>query len=244
MKFNQVIKTDKGMPHAYYCSNMQPIGGGMVAGIRLSDDEIKEAATPTANLGTILDWTQNGDGIWGTDGEETFLKIYEFLEVFGEGGRSIVADIDDNIAIIDRQYIHHSEKTTLASSLAADATTMVLTDASDFPASGQVVVTGVFKSEVLDYTGKTTNTLTGVTHAKRYSTARSHTAGTTVYWFNDNWADLGESSSDRPSVQHENHVFVGNGHYIAGWDDGDVATFSTNKLDLPEDLKFRVKLVD
>ena len=232
MKFNQVIKTDKGMPQAYYCSNMRSCDGGMVADIRLYKTEEKKAGTPTANLSTIKSWTANGDGIWGTDDANTYFYGDEFVRATTLDGVSIVADFDNNIAIIDKQYIHRSERTTLASTLSSAATSMELADASDFPASGQVFIADGWP-EVINYTGKSGNTLTGLSRGIDYTTDRTHSAGTSVTWFDDNWADLGESLNDRPSVQHENHVFVGNGHYIAGWDDGDVGTFSTNKLDLP-----------
>ena len=71
--------------------------------------------------------------------------------------------------------------TTLNGALNADTagtggsgTSVVLTDASSFPSSGSIVVN---ETEVIAYTGKTSNTLTGITRGQDGSTA---TAGTGV----------------------------------------------------------------
>ncbi len=71
--------------------------------------------------------------------------------------------------------------TTLNGALNADTagtggsgTSVVLTDASSFPSSGSIVVNEI---EVIAYTGKTSNTLTGITRGQDGSTA---TAGTGV----------------------------------------------------------------
>ena len=71
--------------------------------------------------------------------------------------------------------------TTLNGALSADTagtggsgTSIVLTDASSFPSSGSIVVD---EKEVITYTGKSSNTLTGITRGQDGSTA---TAGTGV----------------------------------------------------------------
>ena len=71
--------------------------------------------------------------------------------------------------------------TTLNGALSADTngtggsgTSVVLTDASSFPSSGSIVVD---EKEVISYTGKTSNTLTGITRGQDGSTP---TAGTGV----------------------------------------------------------------
>ena len=71
--------------------------------------------------------------------------------------------------------------TTLNGALSADTngtggsgTSIVLTDASSFPSSGSIVVD---EKEVISYTGKSSNTLTGITRGQDGSTP---TAGTGV----------------------------------------------------------------
>jgi len=245
MKFSQVIPTKKGMPDAYYCANMFPIDGGMVSGLKLKASDVKEAGTPLENLGTICSWAQGQDGIWGTDVNHVFFEAFHGLrEVSSLGGRNIVLDIDHNVVLAGSRYIHKTVHSTLSSSISSSDTSMSLVDSSDFPSSGEVIITDGYP-EVISYNGNSDNTLSNLVRGERNGKAVSHGKKSRVYWFDENWADTGIASTSCPMVQHENHVFVGNGHYIAGWDDGDQATFSTNKLDLPEgyEVKFLTSVV-
>jgi len=86
--------------------------------------------------------------------------------------------------------------TTLNGTITSSATTITLTDASDFPTSGYIVIvstdatTGLYTSETIQYTGKSTNDLTGCTRgtsAPSYgetpatTTAVAHTTGAAIY---------------------------------------------------------------
>ena len=86
--------------------------------------------------------------------------------------------------------------TTLNGNITSTATTITLTDASEFPTSGYIVIekvdstTGAFVSETIEYTGKSTNDLTGCTRgtaAPSYgktpvsTEAGSHSSGAKVY---------------------------------------------------------------
>lgn len=64
---------------------------------------------------------------------------------------------------IRRTVITAIDLTTLASDYTSPATTIVLTDASSFPSSGTFIVNDDNQTEVGTYTGKSGNTLTGVT---------------------------------------------------------------------------------
>ena len=86
--------------------------------------------------------------------------------------------------------------TTLNGNITSTATTITLTDASEFPTSGYIViekissVTGAVINETIKYTGKSSNDLTGCTRgtaAPSYgktpvsTEAGSHTSGAKVY---------------------------------------------------------------
>ena len=86
--------------------------------------------------------------------------------------------------------------TTLNGNITSTATTITLTDASEFPTSGYIVIekvdstTGAMVSETIEYTGKSSNDLTGCTRgtaAPSYgttpisTTAGSHSSGAKVY---------------------------------------------------------------
>ena len=65
---------------------------------------------------------------------------------------------------------------TLSATITGAATSITLTDASSFPSSGYVMI----DSEIIQYAGKSTNTLTGCTRGATSSTATGHMMGTTV----------------------------------------------------------------
>jgi len=91
--------------------------------------------------------------------------------------------------------------TTLATTITATDTSIVLTDGSEFPTSGYIVIEatdtdtaslqyGKITSETIQYTGRSTNTLTGCTRgtaAPSYgatpvsTTAAAHTSGAKIY---------------------------------------------------------------
>ena len=86
--------------------------------------------------------------------------------------------------------------TTLNGNISDSATSIVLTDGSEFPTAGYIVIekvnseTGKYENETINYTGRTTHTLTGCTRgtAAPYrgvtlanTTAGSHLSGAKVY---------------------------------------------------------------
>lgn len=86
--------------------------------------------------------------------------------------------------------------TTLNGALTDSATTITLADGSEFPTSGFIVIekvdstTGLYINEVVEYTGRSTNDLTGCTRGTSApyrgvspvnTTATSHATGATVY---------------------------------------------------------------
>ena len=76
-----------------------------------------------------------------------------------------------------------SPQTTLAATLAADATSMVLTDASVLPAGPNIAVLGVDENcEIVKYTAidSATNTVSGLVRAQGGSTAKVWEAGSVV----------------------------------------------------------------
>ena len=81
---------------------------------------------------------------------------------YGDGVNQLKTSFYDSSAI----------STTLATALTASATTVVLTDASSFASSGEIIVA----EERITYTGKTGNNLTGCTRGASSTTAITHPA--------------------------------------------------------------------
>ena len=127
------------------------------------------AASPTVTITENRHGRSNGDAV----------RFYQVKEPIGEVG---VASFELN--------------TTLNGTITDSATTITLTDASSFPTSGYIVIistnatTGLYNSETIQYTGKSSNDLTGCTRgtaAPSYgktpasTTAVAHTSGAKVY---------------------------------------------------------------
>ena len=87
-------------------------------------------------------------------------------------------------------------QTTLNGNITDTATTITLTDGSNFPTSGFIMikkinsVSGLYENEVIEYTGRSSNNLTGCIRGKSApyrgitppaSTAGSHDSGATVF---------------------------------------------------------------
>lgn len=83
--------------------------------------------------------------------------------------------------------------TTLASDATDSDTTISLTDASSFPASGTVLI----NDELITYSGKSTNDLTGCTRGAQGTAAAAHTTGDTVTDATDmvGWGQAAEVST-------------------------------------------------
>ena len=82
--------------------------------------------------------------------------------------------------------------TTLASGITDSATSITLTDASQFPSSGTNYIQ--IGTEEISYTGISSNVLSGVTRGVRNTTAASHSAGVTVT-STSNYVAWGEAAS-------------------------------------------------
>jgi hypothetical protein len=72
--------------------------------------------------------------------------------------------------------INAAVPTTLNGTITATATSLVLTSATNFPASGVILI----DSEQIAYTSKVTNTLSGLTRGYNGTTAAAHTSGVAV----------------------------------------------------------------
>jgi hypothetical protein len=87
-------------------------------------------------------------------------------------------------------------QTTLNGNITDTATTITLTDGTNFPTAGFIMIkkinstTGLYENEVIQYTGRSTHNLTGCTRGKSAtyrgytppaSTASAHDSGATVY---------------------------------------------------------------
>lgn len=106
----------------------------------------------------------------------------------GQGGAGVTAEFEIDTGLeyatqgtgwgagIWNSMVFNAGFSTLSATINASATSITLVDASSFPASGYVMI----DSEIIQYAGKSTNTLTGCTRGATSSTATGHMMGTTV----------------------------------------------------------------
>ncbi len=87
--------------------------------------------------------------------------------------------------------------TTLNGSINSSATSIVLTDASSFTATGTIVI----DTESITYSGKSTNTLTGCTRGANGTTAAAHTSGATVTQVASSWTGWGQAAASGVGIQ-------------------------------------------
>lgn len=237
MKFDQYVKTDKGMPTTYFAENVRFRDNSAIASSSLRQYYKASAGTPTEGLLTVVDMALTSGGLWIADTQNLFLQN-QLVFTSSNTYKSLTVDENDSLIAVGKRYVSRTIPTTLTTAILNSDTSLTVDDVTDFPSSGEVVVFEVSESfaisiEVMTYTGISSNTLTGLTRGVNHSNVTSHSAGSRVIGFIANCADLGADNDNRPVTQHENHIFIGNKNYVAGWDDHDTATFSTNKLDLP-----------
>ena len=139
------------------------------------------AANPAANVITITRAVAGNDNLVTTTSDATRLTIINFT-----GGRAtkryveqiktfdLPTDLSDAV-FVDSCLTFTGEATTLNGSHAADATSIVLIDASSFSSSGTIKI----NNEFITYSGKSSNTLTGATRGSS-GVAAAHSNGATV----------------------------------------------------------------
>ncbi len=249
------LRLNRGMNNnggAYFCQNIRPsLNDGVFAGISMDNLAVRTSSTPTANLGRIVNFTQVGSrsssGASISFGKDTAGDLYFYpfggtltrmMEYSQKVGVStgLMVDTNGTVVYTGAQYIGREYNTTINGAIDASANVINLTDATDFPSAGYAFIADYSYPEVIQWTGKSTNQLTGVTRGKYNTTARAHSSGEIVYYFKDNWIDLGASltSSTRQCIKWEDENFFVNGNIVSGYKLEDGSDFAT-KLTLSTD---------
>lgn len=105
------------------------------------------------------------------------LPILLFVSVaaFGQtpGTTRFPSDLDNATTLLEAK---NNAQSTLSSTINSSATSLTLASAASFPSSGVISC----ESEIIYYTGKSTNTLTGLMRGQEGTTAASHNSGRVV----------------------------------------------------------------
>ena len=87
--------------------------------------------------------------------------------------------------------------TTLNGTITSSATSITLTSAASFTASGTIVI----DTESITYSGKSTNTLTGCVRGANGTRAAAHTSGATVTQVASTWTGWGQAAASGVGIQ-------------------------------------------
>ena len=140
----------------------------------------------TGTTPTVLGVTSGGSTIYehesGTDDHvaavESYIQSGDFDIQDGQQLLSIsrfIPDFKDQTGSADvllsfKDYNSITNETTLNGALTSSSTSIILTSAASFPSSGVVLI----GTELITYTGKTLNTLTGASRGAKSTTAAAH----------------------------------------------------------------------
>lgn len=102
-----------------------------------------------------------------------FLLLSLSLVTFGQGTTNYPGSVDTATTLLQAA---NNAQSTLSGSITSGSTSLTLASASSFPTSGTITI----ESEIIFYSGKSTNTLTGLMRGQDSTTAASHTSGRIV----------------------------------------------------------------
>jgi len=136
---------------------------------------------------------------------------YLFVHRLKNNNRNTEAFMRSGNLPVRYEVINEGAKTKLVSNVGIASTSLTLADASLYPTSGTVYI----DNEIINYTGKTSNTLTGLTRAATFTNfasgsqrsytagiASSHTANTGVVFL---------SNTATPQISHWGSAFLTDG---------------------------------
>ena len=262
-QIKDVIPTKYGIKDggAFFTCNMRKsTDGGVMAGYAMSDVGHKVTDTQTAGLGTMRkfvqrEYTGSSTVIWGLDSDRLWVNPYyasdlkQAISLTSAPGdnwsttnenigasNSLEVCNDNEIVYSGRKYIGKTATSTLDGAITSSDTTIDVADATDFPSSGQASIIGSNYSECIEYSGKTSNQLTGVTRNMYYSTARVWSSSTEIVAFRNKWltwTDGLDSTMSSTSIKWEDYVFISRGHTVGGWKEDDGSDFNEAMLTLP-----------
>lgn len=130
-------------------------------------------------------------------------------------------DVDGYICYTDTQYIHRVFNVTLADSVNTTQDTININDGTLFGSTGTnyalICTFGHF--EVISYTGKSTNQLTGVTRGLFGTSGYAHLSGSRIYGIQKNFQDFGaqDTTSTRSLFKWEDVLLGANGNIVSGY---------------------------
>ena len=157
---------DRGVYELPYATEYEPTVNGTVPTVLgLTDGAssvyVHEEGTDD-DISAMRCTLQSGD--FDIEDGQQLLSISRFIPDFKEQKGSA------DVLLSFKDYNSITNETTLNGAINAAATSVILTDATSFPSSGTILI----GAELITYTGKTANTLTGCSRGTSNTTAATH----------------------------------------------------------------------
>ncbi len=157
---------DRGVYELPYATEYEPTVNGTVPTVLgLTDGAssvyVHEEGTDD-DISAMRCTLQSGD--FDIEDGQQLLSISRFIPDFKEQKGSA------DVLLSFKDYNSITNETTLNGAISAAATSVILTDATSFPSSGTILI----GAELITYTGKTANTLTGCSRGTSNTTAATH----------------------------------------------------------------------
>ena len=157
---------DRGVYDLPYATYYRAIDTGTtptVLGLTSGASTLYEHESGTDDHNSAMEsYIQSGD--FDIEDGQTLLSISRFIPDFKDQTGSA------DVLLSFKDYNSITNETTLNGAITNSATSIVLTDGTNFPSSGTVLI----GTELITYTGKTTHTLTGCSRGTNSTTAAAH----------------------------------------------------------------------
>jgi hypothetical protein len=211
------------LPYATYYRTIDTGTKPTVLGLTSGASTLYEHESGTDDHNSAMEsYIQSGD--FDIEDGQTLLSISRFIPDFKDQTGSA------DVLLSFKDYNSITNETTLNGAVTNSATSIVLTDGTNFPSSGTVLI----GTELITYTGKTTHTLTGCSRGTNSTTAAAHIDNKKVINYSNVRINLSTVTPTTTKIDTRGRGRQGN-LLISSNATGDNWRFGTLRLDVKPD---------
>jgi len=211
------------LPYATYYRTIDTGTKPTVLGLTSGASTLYEHESGTDDHNSAMEsYIQSGD--FDIEDGQTLLSISRFIPDFKDQTGSA------DVLLSFKDYNSITNETTLNGAVTNSATSIVLTDGTNFPSSGTVLI----GTELITYTGKTTHTLTGCSRGTSSTTAAAHIDNKKVINYSNVRINLSTVTPTTTKIDTRGRGRQGN-LLISSNATGDNWRFGTLRLDVKPD---------
>jgi hypothetical protein len=211
------------LPYATYYRSIDSGTTPTVLGLTSGASTLYEHESGTDDHNSAMEsYIQSGD--FDIEDGQTLLSISRFIPDFKDQTGSA------DVLLSFKDYNSITNETTLNGAVTNSATSIVLTDGTNFPSLGTVLI----GTELITYTGKTTHTLTGCSRGTSSTTAAAHIDNKKVINYSNVRINLSTVTPTTTKIDTRGRGRQGN-LLISSNATGDNWRFGTLRLDVKPD---------